>query len=76
MVSKADVIKLGLNGMDFSKRQCDPSTSGMRIAYVSKDSIDHRFFTLDELDALDDGPILFEKVKAGLAKRKASFHNY
>ena len=45
------VLALGLEGLDFSKKRCEGSSSGLRIVTVEEDEVRHEFLTLDELES-------------------------
>jgi hypothetical protein len=46
---KAEKGALGLGGLDFKRRRCDPDVSGFRLVSIQNDGIIHRFVTLNEV---------------------------
>ena len=42
---------LGLEGFDWEQRRCDGAASGLRVVTVTSEAVNHRFFTMDQIEA-------------------------
>ena len=42
---------LGLEGFDWEQRRCDGGASGLRVVTVTREAVNHRFFTMDQIEA-------------------------
>ena len=62
--AEARKLGIGLEGFDWPARRCDGATSGLRVVAVGEKDVNHRFFTLDELDEISPGA-LTKAVEAG-----------
>ena len=61
--SKAEQGALGLCGLDFKRRRCDPDVSGFRLVSIKDDSVLHRFVTLNEIqNYIADNDCNVEKI--------------